>query len=44
METPPKRTIGWDAPGEGRSSGFLDMSAEIGDLDKGLLGRPIRIA
>jgi hypothetical protein len=44
METPSKRTMGWDAPAEGRSSGFLDMSAEIGDLEEGLLGRPIRIA
>ena len=45
METPSKRTMGWDAPAaEGRSSGFLDMSAEIGDLEEGLLGRPIRLA
>jgi hypothetical protein len=48
METPSKRTAGCADEESGTSSGgtfgFLDMSAEIGDLGEGLLGRPIRMS
>jgi|HubBroStandDraft_1064217.scaffolds.fasta_scaffold3299210_1 hypothetical protein len=42
METPSKRTIGCDEAKSGGPAGwpmgFLDMSAEIGDLEELLLG------
>jgi hypothetical protein len=48
MWTSSKRTMGWDATAATGSAGwpmgFLDMKAEIGDLDEGLLGRPIRLS
>jgi hypothetical protein len=44
METSSNRTTAESASFAPEASGFLDMETEIGDLDGGVLERPIRLS